>query len=727
MDQFGAFAMNQGWSIVTGQSPSTYERVGRNIRIKGFEQNAVVAACIRTVVDLIGPVRIELYRENGKGEKTLLPQNPGQLLLDAPRVQWSAVRTVKTLAAHYVSYGNAYWILERSGPFDSNGVRTGLPTGIRVVHPENILYVYLDRDSLEPIQYDWTDRIGRHHQSPWTDVVHFRDLTLDTQALFGFPRGAAALLDMVTDGEASEFVRQVMGNNGSPALIIGVDGVKTEQQARDADERWHETAVKRGQRGRVRFMPGLQKVEQIGFNLRELEFPDLRQISREDICAAFGVDPRMISVASAKGTEAGLSGQQYQEARRRLYLQTGAPIMLDIESELNLSYCPEFGPVKARFSPDAISDITEDEEQTSVRITREWQAGVISREEARKTRNRPEKLPPTDHIISPRGTVVMTVVDADRVAAADAEAKVNPPTPSAGALPPGAPKPPVAPPDPAAKSRIVKRSVALSPDQRTALWQAFDTRATKEEAQYRRTAVALFSSERDTVRSLCDRAALRSRAGDATDPPPATPEQIELLRRAIEDMYGERSPVYEAWASRYLQLVRETMLSASADLHATAGVEHQENPKLVRAYHARADRLAQYVTETTATQIMGAIEAGHTAGMGIRQIADLIDSSVFEGQAPARSQTIARTESAGALNEGEYVAAHATGVLQSKSWLSQRDGDVRESHVECDSDGFIDLDAAFSNGLRYPGDPDGDAEDVINCRCAQLFSDEAAK
>ncbi len=36
------------------------------------------------------------------------------------------------------------------------------------------------------------------------------------------------------------------------------------------------------------------------------------------------------------------------------------------------------------------------------------------------------------------------------------------------------------------------------------------------------------------------------------------------------------------------------------------------------------------------------------------------------------------------------------------------DGEIRE------------LDDRFSNGLKFPGDPDGDAGEVINCRCALL-------
>jgi len=743
MSDFSPFSQNAGWSIVSGQSPTSYERVGRNIRTQGFEKNAVVSACIRTIVDLIGPVRIELYAGEDGAEKTQ-PKNPGQLVLDTPRVGWSAARLRKMTVAHYVAYGNAFWVLERGGKVREIGdpmSGQGLPTGIYPLHPERLMYVYLDANTLEPFQYSWTDRVGRRHESSWKDVVHFRDLTLDADMIFGFPRAAAALLDIVTDGEASEYVRQIMGNNGAPGLLISVKGVKTEAQARSADERWNELQVKRGMRGNTRFMPDVEAVHVIGFNLRDLEFPDLRGIAREDICAALGVDPRMVGVASAKGNEAGLSGVQYAESRRRLYLQTGAPLMVDIESELDLNFCPEFGKVQARFSPDDLSEITEDNEETSLRMDREWQSGMRSREEARKVVKLTEVMKLTDHLTVPRGTSVFTAKDADESAAAAAQAVIHPPAPPPAIPPPpsgstipgagasGNP-PPGGEPAPAKKTRVphprmVQRSIALSEEQRRALWQNFDQRATKEGAQYHRTAAALFSTERDQVRSLIDRHARSNRAGEEL---PATEEQVQAVSYAIEQMFGGRGSVYEAWVTRYLQLMHATMTSGAQDIHASVGTKHEENARMERAVASRADRLASYVTKTTADQITAAVSAGHKAGLGISKIADLVDSSVFQNQAPARAMTIARTESHGTLNQGEFLAAQATGVIRSKAWLETYNAEVpREDHIACADEGFIGIEEEFSNGLMFPGDPDGDAEDLINCHCAQLFSDEEPK
>lgn len=54
-----------------------------------------------------------------------------------------------------------------------------------------------------------------------------------------------------------------------------------------------------------------------------------------------------------------------------------------------------------------------------------------------------------------------------------------------------------------------------------------------------------------------------------------------------------------------------------------------------------------------------------------------------------------------------------------KQWDSTLDKRTRESHQHVDGE-IRELDEPFSNGLMYPGDPDGAAAEVINCRCALL-------
>ena len=63
-----------------------------------------------------------------------------------------------------------------------------------------------------------------------------------------------------------------------------------------------------------------------------------------------------------------------------------------------------------------------------------------------------------------------------------------------------------------------------------------------------------------------------------------------------------------------------------------------------------------------------------------------------------------------------YERAAGMGIDVEKQWLAALDPRTRGSHRHLDGE-VAKLDAGFSNGLKYPGDPDGPASEVYNCRC----------
>ena len=87
-----------------------------------------------------------------------------------------------------------------------------------------------------------------------------------------------------------------------------------------------------------------------------------------------------------------------------------------------------------------------------------------------------------------------------------------------------------------------------------------------------------------------------------------------------------------------------------------------------------------------------------------------------------KAARIARTEGHRIQNSAADDAAHLArdrGADVVKQWDSTLDGHTRESHVAVDGQ-IRELDEEFSNGLMFPGDPRGPAEEVIQCRCAYL-------
>ena len=89
---------------------------------------------------------------------------------------------------------------------------------------------------------------------------------------------------------------------------------------------------------------------------------------------------------------------------------------------------------------------------------------------------------------------------------------------------------------------------------------------------------------------------------------------------------------------------------------------------------------------------------------------------------PARAKLIARQETATALATGQFDMMRAAGA-KTKTWhhrqqRNPRDGtNGKPNHVAMEGE-TVPMDAKFSNGLRYPRDPeDGRPEQLINCRC----------
>lgn len=92
-----------------------------------------------------------------------------------------------------------------------------------------------------------------------------------------------------------------------------------------------------------------------------------------------------------------------------------------------------------------------------------------------------------------------------------------------------------------------------------------------------------------------------------------------------------------------------------------------------------------------------------------------------------RAETIARTETMASLNQAHIEAfqqAIDTGSVRRqdvrKVWVATKDNRTRDSHWAMDGES-TGIDDVFSNGLRYPGDPNGSASETANCRCTMFL------
>lgn len=108
-----------------------------------------------------------------------------------------------------------------------------------------------------------------------------------------------------------------------------------------------------------------------------------------------------------------------------------------------------------------------------------------------------------------------------------------------------------------------------------------------------------------------------------------------------------------------------------------------------------------------------AVLQGQTAPQLAASIADIAAMDRRAAMKAART-AITSAHSLGKLKG--YERAAGMGIDVEKQWLAALDSRTRGSHRHMDGE-VVKLDAEFSNMLKYPGDPDGPASEVYNCRC----------
>jgi SPP1 gp7 family putative phage head morphogenesis protein len=117
-------------------------------------------------------------------------------------------------------------------------------------------------------------------------------------------------------------------------------------------------------------------------------------------------------------------------------------------------------------------------------------------------------------------------------------------------------------------------------------------------------------------------------------------------------------------------------------------------------------------------QITASVTSAILQGKSIKHMADDLQSRIVTMNRDSAIRT-ARTAVTGAQNAGRmdsYFAAEKMGIKCRKEWMATLDGRTRHSHAMLDGE-VVDNDKKFSNGCRFPGDPQGRPEEIYNCRC----------
>lgn len=213
----------------------------------------------------------------------------------------------------------------------------------------------------------------------------------------------------------------------------------------------------------------------------------------------------------------------------------------------------------------------------------------------------------------------------------------------------------------------------------------------------------------------------------------------EVNERAVAIMQRNRLRLVTAFTAEQQRATRAALEAGVRD-----GVNPREMARRFRASIGLTERQQQAVDNYRRLLTQGRAEAlarelrdrrfDPTIGRAVRGEIELTDAQINrmvgryrERFLQYRAETIARTESLRAVNEGTremYEQAFEDGVLRpdevKRTWVTAGDERVRTSHVFLDGQSRAP-DEPFESGiaqLMFPGDPSAPPEETVNCRCA---------
>jgi hypothetical protein len=271
------------------------------------------------------------------------------------------------------------------------------------------------------------------------------------------------------------------------------------------------------------------------------------------------------------------------------------------------------------------------------------------------------------------------------------------------------------------RKAVTRAPIELGSAEHKAAYEAFGRRADRIMAGMQREVSRLMQEQGDELSRLLAEQAAKDLDGEAD----------------LDAIWDE-----ETWVAIFADALLDQIQTAAelgavatlGEIGADTALFNLQSPEVAAAMTARAQAFAQPVNETTWAALKDSLLAGINEGEGIERLMGRV-TDVMSDRIRSSAETIARTETIGALTEGSLMGAkeaEATGLDVRKQWLATFDGRERETHAAAHrryQREAIPLDASFDVGgveFQSPGNPTGgrnrgSAAETINCRCALTY------
>lgn len=647
-------------------TPRNFEQLSK----EGYEANVTVYACVNEYAKGIGSLAWCLYQTR-RGKKTELERHELLSLLARPNAFEGGAFFFGKWAGYLLLSGNSY--LERLVVGDGRAALTRPPKELHALRP----------DRMEVIP-DLTGYVGGYRYTAGGNQVNFpaaqihhSKLFFPTHDFYGLSPISVAARTIDTDNAAVLWNYALLKNSGRPSGALVVGKGLTDPQFKRLQTQLEVNVQGAERAGYPLLLEGGMDWKEMGINPKDMDFIEGRKMGKSDIALTFQVPGELIGLKES-------TYENRREARRAFWTQSLLPLATVLRDELNHWLVPLYGEdLYLDFDRDAIEALQEDRDKLWARIEKAtW-----------LTLN--EKRAATGYDTHPDGDVLLVPFNAVPLAGAgDTGASYEQLTDQA---------------ESAADGPSAAKLLTDEPG-RTMLWKGFIRQTASIEQEYQRALARYFKRQGEEVLARIE----------------ANPVAFGISAKAavhdelLFELDAETGKLREV-SKPYFQRAQRRGGDA---VWLEAGAEGAFAPEALPARTRLEVQLegVSSIVRHARERVKRAIEAGlnNPAGAeGVEAIAGRIREA-YKGLSTGQALTIARTETARAYSEGRDEAMAQAGV-EEMEWLSARDEDVRKAPFKHDIDGQVRRRGQpFSNGLLYPHDPNGEAGNVINCRCVAL-------
>lgn len=673
-----------------------------------YTQSVWVWACIQALAGQVGQVPFKISR--GKRGGPEVEGGPLWELLQHPHEQLDRFAFWELATAWFLLRGECFFVCLDANDGVVNLTQRGIGREIRklAILPPDQMVPVIDGHTLQGWRF-----MGSTYTSPiasqWLlpeELIHWKKPNP-----YNWFRGvaplSAALLAAKTDYATAQFCKGLMMNNADMGLIVSVEGNPSQEQRAQILSALRERKRKAGTADRPILLGGGAKIEKPTVAAADMEVLAQRKFSRQEICAAFGVNQEVLGFSEDANRAVSAS------AFSGFIDNTVAPLLSRAESALQpLARCYSgsaagmSGTLVLWFAVDSIPDRQARRRTRFVTAKDVFQGmGIpLSVLNVAFDLDLPA-LPHGDNIYLPVTLEQVGVLGQAMPGApapqepadggdGDPESEVDPGETVqeafkrlARALPLLRTPSSAAPPQAAADA---KPQVAARGGVSHAYLAAIKGSEKKKKGFLRR----FFLDQKARVLAHL-KANTKSEASD--DLPNQTAEDALLT-------------------SKFAKLLTLDIEFGGAQLAAELGIDFAMAPSEALRYLAVRQPKIVGINTTTWDELKATLSEGIASGEGFEALAQRV-SEVFADAVGRRAEVIALTETNGAINTGRMIAMREAGITH-KAWITSHLENTRDTHLACEREGPIPIDDLFeANGLSYPGDPSGPAHEVINCRC----------